>query len=231
MTPSNHPQQESSNIAYIATLGDLNRERLCLDLLLTYCQTELKANRRHAYRWVWPNNTLVHMMLAQTGHAARKQGILYPFVGIGFFLLMALLSLPLTLCFQITYNFMNQLCSFADWLRDLRKIQQLRLAIQEHRSACGDIYTLWRKLSPSRVDLSRYGSQSLLADWLSILYGGTSGDWAQKLDSSLERQASNLANNHAAFIQGEAEIRLLGHPTPWLALRALSDEIPERYLS
>ncbi len=230
MTPSNHPQQDSSTIAYIATPGDLNRERLCLDLLLTYCQTELKANRQRAYRWVWPNNTLVHMMLAQAGHAARKPGIIYPFACIGFFLLMALLLLPLTLCFQSTYGLMNKVCCFADWLRDLRKIQQLRLAIQEHRSACGDIYSLWRKLSPSEVGLSKYGSQSLLATWLSILYGETSGDWARKLDYALKRQADNLAKNHAEFIQGEAEIRLLGHPTPWRALRALSDEIPERYL-
>lgn len=230
MKPSNNSEQEPSTAAYIATLGDLKREQICFDILLPYCQAELKRHRQRAYRWERPDNTLVHTALAQVGIAARKSGVVYPFASIGFFLLLALLLLPITLFFQIICWVFNKACYFADWWRDLRQLQQLSTVIREHHSACGDIYSLWSKFSPCKVGLSRYEGQSLLAVWLSILYGETSGHWAQQLDHAHKRQTSTLVKNHAAFERGEVPIRICGHATPWTALRALRNKIPERYL-
>ncbi len=229
MKPSNTLLQDLSSTVPVAMQDDLHKELICLDLLLAYCQMELKTNRRRAYRRAQPDDTLVHSMLVQAGHAARKPGIIHPFMGIGFFLLLALFFLPITLCFQTIYWFFNKGCHFADWRRDNRQIQKLRTAIQGHDCACGNIHSLWRKFSPSDVGLSRYEGQSLLATWLSNLYGENSRYWAQKLDAALERQTRTLVRNHAEFSLGESKIRLMGHPTPWSALRALNDEIPVRY--
>jgi len=212
-----------------AVQSDLRKEQLCLDLLLSYCQGELKKQRIQANRWELPGNTLVHLALAQVGHAARKPGIIHPVAGIGLFLLLALILLPVSLCFQATCCLVYRLSYFADWLRDLRQIKALRVAIKNHDSACGDIYSLWHKFPPSGVGLSRYGGEAILAIWLSILYGQDSGYWVQKLDTALCRQHKTLVENHRSFSQGECEVRLIGHPTPWTALKALDDDIPVRY--
>lgn len=208
---------------------DLHKEHLCLDLLLSYCQIELKKQRLRVNHWQLPGDTLVHLALAQAGHAARKPGIIGPFAGIGLFLLLALILLPVSLCFQSASWLICKLSQFADWLRDRRQIKELRVAIQQHDSPCGHIYSLWRKFSPSSVGLSRCGDEAILAVWLSILYGQDSGYWAKRLDEALHKQNKILVENHAAFLQENTEIRLIGHPTSSSALRALDDEIPVRY--
>lgn len=212
-----------------ATQQDLHKEQLCLDLLLSYCQVELKKQRIRANRWKLSDDTLVHLALAQAGHAARKRGVIGPVAGIAFSLLLALILLPVSLCFQAACWLTYRLSHLADWLRDKRQINKLRMAIKDHDSACGDIYSLWRKFSPADVGLSRYGGQGILAIWLSILYGHDSGYWAQKLEEALSRQNQTLVKNHAAFLQGECEVRLIGHPTAWTALKALDNDIPLRY--
>lgn len=223
------PAPDLASVEPTALQNDLLKEQLCLDLLLSYCQAELKKQRIHANRWKLPSDTLVHLALAQAGHAARKPGIIGPLAGIGFSLLLALILLPVSLCFQAASCLMYKLFHLADWQRDKRQIQKLRVDIQQHDRACGDIYSLWRTFSPSSVGLSRYGGNAILAVWLSILYGQDSGYWAKRLDESIQRQNKTLVENHSAFLQGECEVRLIGHPTPWTALRALDDEIPVRY--
>lgn len=221
------PDLASSEAA--AMQQDLHKEQLCLDLLLSYCQVELKKQRMHANRWKLPDDTLVHLALAQVGRAARKPGVIRPAAGIGLFLLLALILLPVSLCFQAACCLVCRLSHFTNWLRDRRQIKKLRMAIKNHDTACGDIYSLWHKFPPHHVGLSRYGSEGILAVWLSILYGQDSGYWSQKLDQALSRQNETLVNNHAAFLQGECEVRLIGHPTPWTALKALDNDIPVRY--
>lgn len=216
---------------YAPTPSHLAKEQYCLDLLLSFCKEALKARRQRAYGWEPPNNTLVHISLGRVDSAARKPGVISPFVGIGFFLMLAFLLLPITVSFQAIWWLLNRAFCLHAWWQDRRQIQRLHLATQAHHTAYGNIYSLWAKFSPVEVGLSTHEGQSLLAIWLSVLYGETSGYWSRKLDHAFERQTRTFVKNHADFESGYTEVKLIGHPTPWSALRAIKYEIPVRYPS